>query len=87
MLSSNANHNNSDKDDERACNNAAESNKKVAIGSQEYYSGFWARDWNDDPPERVTGDAVLVPTLKLVGGFSLILGMFLVAFLASNGLL
>jgi hypothetical protein len=61
--------------------------QNVKVGTKEYYSGFVSRGVNDEPEERVTGDAVLVPTLKLVGGFAAVLGVLLFAFLASNNLL
>ena len=59
----------------------------VPLGSAEYYSGFVSRGLTEDPDERVTGDAVLIPTLKFVGGFTVVIGALLVGFLASNGLL
>lgn len=40
-----------------------------------------------EPVERVTGDAVLVPTLKFAGGVALFLVALVIGFLASNGLL
>lgn len=67
--------------------NPGESEEKVKLGSKEYYSGFVSRDLNEDPQERVTGDAVLIPTLKFVGGFTVVIGGLLLVFLASNGLL
>mmetsp|Transcript_23116 Transcript_23116/g.64278 ORF Transcript_23116/g.64278 Transcript_23116/m.64278 type:complete len:112 (+) Transcript_23116:71-406(+) len=60
---------------------------EVRLGSKEYYSGFVSRDVNEEPDARVTGDAVLIPTVKLVGGSSVVIGGLLLAFLASNGLL
>jgi len=63
-----------------------ESKKKVAVGSSEYYKGFLGRSLNEEPAERVSGDAILGPTFKFVGGFSIILVMLTLGFLASNGL-
>ena len=60
--------------------------ENVEVGSKEYYSGFVSRNLNQEPEQRVTGDAILVPTLKFVGGFAVILAFLLVGFLASNGL-
>lgn len=61
--------------------------EQVEVGTTEYYKGFLASDLESEPRERVTGDAILGPTFKFVGGFSIIiLGLFL-GFMASNGLL
>ena len=60
---------------------------KTTVGSSEYYQGFISRSVDEEPAERVTGDAVLGPTLKLAGGVSLGLIALTVAFLASNGLI
>ncbi|KAL7450131.1 hypothetical protein ACHAWC_002103 [Mediolabrus comicus] len=69
-------------------------NKKVdedenltSIGSTEYYKGFITRSAKEEPTERVTGDAILGPTLKFAGGVSFILVALVVVFLGSNGLL
>ena len=64
-----------------------EKENKVAIGSSEYYQGFVGRSLNEEPEERVTGDAILGPTFKFVGGFAAILVVLTVGFLASNGLI
>ena len=63
------------------------SEEVVPVGSKEYYAGFISRDMSTEPEERVTGDALLFPILKFVGGSFVIIGALLVAFLASNGLL
>ena len=60
---------------------------KVAIGSSEYYQGFVGRSLNEEPAERVTGDAILGPTFKFVGGFAAILVVLTFGFLVSNGLI
>eukprot|EP00956_Cyclotella_meneghiniana_P020187 scaffold35328_cov62-Cyclotella_meneghiniana.AAC.6 len=60
---------------------------KVAVGSSEYYQGFMNRSLNEEPVERVTGDAILGPTFKFVGGFAAILMVLTLGFLASNGIL
>ena len=59
----------------------------TTVGSSEYYQGFISRSVNEEPTERVTGDAVLGPTFKFVGGFALILVVLTAAFLASNGII
>jgi len=59
--------------------------KEVRLGSGEYYSGFFSDP--EEPTERVTGDAVLVPTLKFAGIFAALVGGLLLAFLSSNGLI
>jgi hypothetical protein len=59
----------------------------TSIGSTEYYQGFLTRSPNEEPIERVTGDAILGPTLKFAGGISLILVVLVLVFLGSNGLL
>jgi len=66
---------------------AEEKQEKVKVGSNEYYSGFISSNLKDEPSERVTGDAVLGPTFKFVGGFSIILAGLLLGFMISNGLL
>lgn len=60
---------------------------KMAVGSSEYFRGFISRSVNDEPLERVTGDAILGPTLKFVGGVSVVLVLLTLAFLASNGII
>ena len=59
----------------------------TSVGSKEYYQGFFTRSPDEEPVERVTGDAVLGPTLKFAGGVSLILVGLVFVFLVSNGLL
>lgn len=64
--------------------------EKVRLGTKEYYAGFVTRDVGTDEmtdSKRVTGDAVLGPTLKFVGGISVVIVGLLLAFLGSNGLL
>ena len=61
--------------------------EKVAVGSSEYYKGFMNRSLNEEPLERVTGDAILGPTFKFVGGFAAILVLLTFGFLESNGLI
>jgi len=60
---------------------------KVAVGSKEYYAGFTERSLSEEPAERVTGDAILGPTFKFVGGAMVVIVALLVGFMASNGLL
>jgi len=59
----------------------------VKVGSGEYYEGFLKRSLTEEPSDRVTGDAILGPTIKFVGGASVILLALLIAFLSSNDLL
>ena len=42
---------------------------------------------NEEPVERVTGNAILGPTFKFIGGISVILVLLTLGFLASNGLI
>ena len=75
------------KSDDSNTSKKKSTDEDVPLGSAEYYSGFVSRGLTEDPDERVTGDAVLVPTLKFVGGFTVVIGTLLIGFLASNGLL
>jgi hypothetical protein len=59
----------------------------VEVGSKEYYSGFVSRGLVEPDEDRVTGDAILGPTVKFVGGFSVLIGALFVFFMVSNGLL
>ena len=59
---------------------------EVKVGTKEYYKGFISRDLQESE-ERVTGDKVLIPTLKFVGGFAFVIGLLLVGFLSSNGII
>mmetsp|Transcript_17450 Transcript_17450/g.29486 ORF Transcript_17450/g.29486 Transcript_17450/m.29486 type:complete len:133 (-) Transcript_17450:314-712(-) len=68
-------------------NNLDNEDELTTVGSKEYYQGFLNRSPSEEPIERVTGDAVLGPTLKFAGGVSLILVGFVLVFLGSNGLL
>lgn len=85
LFESNSNDNNNDQRPPMMDNNKNE--KGVKVGTQEYYSGFISRDINEEPKERITGDAVLIPTLKFVGGFAAIIVALFVGFLLSNDLL
>jgi len=64
-----------------------DSAEMTTVGSSEYYKGFITRSVDEEPSERVTGDAVLGPTLKLGAGISLILVALTAAFLVSNGII
>ncbi len=59
--------------------------EEVKVGSKDYYAGFLSRDLNETE-DRVAGDKVLIPTLKFVGGFSVLIVFLLFGFMASNGL-
>jgi hypothetical protein len=58
----------------------------VKVGSKEYYDGFVSRDLVEEE-DRVTGDALLGPTVKFVGSVSVLIAALLLVFLLSNGLL
>lgn len=60
--------------------------EEVRVGTKEYYSGFISRDLKEED-DRISGDKVLIPTLKFIGGFTLIIGLLFIGFLASNGIL
>lgn len=89
LFESNSNDNNNDQRPPMMDNNKNnnKNEKGVKVGTQEYYSGFISRDINEEPKERITGDAVLIPTLKFVGGFAAIIVALFVGFLLSNDLL
>lgn len=57
------------------------------VGSSEYYKGFVSRSVDEEPAERVTGDAILGPTLKFAGGIGAVLVVLTLVFLASNGII
>lgn len=59
----------------------------VKVGSSAYYKGFVSRKIDEEPEERITGDAVLGPTLKLAGQVTVVLAVLTIGFLASNGLI
>ena len=89
-----SNNNNDNLDTEAITRSSTAANKKVdedenltSIGSTEYYKGFITRSAKEEPIERVTGDAILGPTLKFAGGVSFILVALVAVFLGSNGLL
>mmetsp|Transcript_9111 Transcript_9111/g.11884 ORF Transcript_9111/g.11884 Transcript_9111/m.11884 type:complete len:81 (+) Transcript_9111:808-1050(+) len=65
----------------------AKEDEKVQVGSKEYYSGFVNRPMSEEPVERVSGDNLLMPIMKFAGSSSLVIGGFLLVFLAANGLL
>jgi hypothetical protein len=61
--------------------------ESVKVGSSDYYKGFVSRNVDEEPEERITGDAVLGPTLKLAGQVTVILVLLTIGFLASNGII
>eukprot|EP00563_Minutocellus_polymorphus_P018213 CAMPEP_0197733670 /NCGR_PEP_ID=MMETSP1434-20131217/44022_1 /TAXON_ID=265543 /ORGANISM="Minutocellus polymorphus, Strain CCMP3303" /LENGTH=149 /DNA_ID=CAMNT_0043321055 /DNA_START=34 /DNA_END=483 /DNA_ORIENTATION=- len=61
--------------------------ESVKVGSSEYYKGFVSRKIDEEPEERITGDAVLGPTLKLAGQVTVVLALLTIGFLASNGII
>ena len=60
---------------------------KVEVGSDKYYEGFFTRSLNEEPESRVTGDAILGPTIKFVSGATAILTVLFLSFMKSNGLI
>mmetsp|Transcript_36433 Transcript_36433/g.85180 ORF Transcript_36433/g.85180 Transcript_36433/m.85180 type:complete len:162 (-) Transcript_36433:246-731(-) len=68
-------------------NDDDDNTKRTKVGSEEYYRGFVSRKLNEEPAERVTGDALLGPILKFAGGASVIIAVFLFLFLVSNDIL
>ena len=65
----------------------AVSNTTTVVGSTKYYEGFFTRSINEEPIERVTGNAILGPTLGFVGIMTIIIAGLTGAFLASNGII
>lgn len=63
-----------------------EENKVVKEKSKEYYEGLVSSSL-EEPEERVTGDAVLKPTVKFAGSVTVLIAALLLVFLISNGLL
>jgi hypothetical protein len=61
--------------------------EKVKVGSSEYYQGFVSRGLNEEPEERVSGDAIITPILKGAAITSVALGAFFLLFLKSNNLI
>lgn len=64
-----------------------DSENKVKEGSKEYYEGMMSSSLTNEDPDRVTGDAILKPTVKFVGSVSVLVAALLLVFLISNGLL
>jgi len=86
-MTSSLNNNSNNIDNETTLTTEQQQDNLTSIGSKEYYQGFITRSPDEEPIERVTGDAVLGPTLKFAGGVSLILVGLVLVFLVSNGLL
>jgi hypothetical protein len=61
--------------------------EKVKVGSSEYYQGFVSRGLNEEPEERVSGDAIITPILKGAAITTVALGAFFLLFLKSNNLI
>ena len=61
--------------------------EKVKVGSSEYYQGFVSRGLNEEPEERVSGDAIITPILKGAAITTVVLGAFFLLFLKSNNLI
>ena len=60
--------------------------EEVELGSKEYIQGIINRPVDVEVSERVSGDKVLGPTLRLAGGVSGVLVALVLAFLISNGI-
>ena len=58
----------------------------VEVGSKAYFAGMLERDIEGEPVERVSGDKILGPTFKFVGGFSIALLVLFLGFMSANGL-
>jgi len=52
-----------------------------------YYRGFVSRSLDEEPDQRVTGNAVLGPTLKFSGRAAAIIVLLTIGFLTSNGII
>jgi hypothetical protein len=65
----------------------AKKKDNVESGSKDYVEGLFSSSIRDEPVERVTGDAILGPTFKVVGVFSILLIALFLGFMAANGLL
>jgi hypothetical protein len=61
--------------------------EKVKVGSSEYYQGFVSRGLNEEPEERVSGDAIITPILKGAAITTVALGVLFLLFLKSNNLI
>jgi hypothetical protein len=61
--------------------------ERVAVGSKEYYEGFVKRGLNEEPTERVTGDALLTPILKFAASSAALIGAFFFLFLKANDII
>jgi hypothetical protein len=70
----------------RLSNSSKDREERAQIRSREYFQGLLTRPLSEDR-ERITGDELLGPTLKLAGGVTLILLSLVAAFLASNEVL
>lgn len=66
---------------------AIDTTTTTTVGSSTYYQGFITRPVNDEPAERVTGNAILGPTFKFVGIMTIIIVGLTAAFLMSNGII
>ena len=66
---------------------ATDKDDEVELGSRSYYEGFLTRKVNDGDVERLSGDSLLGPTLRLAGQASAILVLLTLAFLLSNGII
>lgn len=74
-------------DDALAPTTSTATEPTTTIGSSTYYQGFISRSINDEPAERVTGNAILGPTFKFVGIMTVIIVGLTAAFLMSNGII
>lgn len=68
-------------------NGTSTSDAITTVGSTKYYQGFVTRSLNEEPVERVSGDAILEPTFKFVGFMTILIVGLTGAFLFSNGII
>ena len=80
ILLSESNDNDNDNDNDNG-------EQLVKVGSESYYEGFFSRSMNEEPSDRVTGDNLLGPTFKFVGGGVVIIVALFLGFMVSNGLI
>lgn len=65
----------------------AEDEEKYKVGSTEYIQGMLSRPIDQESAERVSGDKLLGPTIKLAAQVSLVLILLTLGFFYSNGML
>ena len=61
--------------------------EKPSIDDPEYMKGFVSRPIGQEPTDRVTGDKILGPTIRLAGGVTAVLVVLTLIFLVSNDII